>query len=248
MQVWQQDSISKFEVKKIKRDLNIIDFKGGFLVQSCDSAGGIGNLKNDLLEVPIELLAEYTLRTALMEVISVGARPLSVSAGFSNDQSYSQRAVNFLKKYLKRFKTPLVISTEKNFPTSQTGIAISVVGFAISLKIGGAHEGNKIYVAGNPEVGTEVIENKNKILGFEDFLKLRSFPDVGEIIPVGSAGISEEVKILAKNSGLDFKLNGGEWMHKSAGPSTCVIFWAENKPEFYADIKEIGYLIRKNYV
>ncbi len=225
------------------RDANMISFKDGFLVHACDSAGGIGGLKNDLLNVSVKVTARYTLRTALMEIISIGAVPLSVSVEFANDPEYVQEAIDKIKKILKRFSLPVVISTEKNFKTSQTGLGISVVGFVQKPIIGNAPKGSEIFVAGDPFVGDEVLKNEDEILSLDDFLKLRNNEDVGEMIPVGSAGIFEEAKLLAKNSDLDLKIDKDEiWLHKSAGPSTCVVFWAYKKPKVDIAIKKIGSL------
>lgn len=224
------------------RDANLIKFKDGFLVHACDSAGGIGDLKDDILKVPIELIAKYTLRTALMEVISIGSKPLSVSAEFANDPEYARGAIDEIRKTIEQFSIPLVISTEKNFKTSQTGLGISVVGFVRNPIIGNAFKGSDVFVAGYPLVGDEVLKYSDKILSFDDFLNLRNHDEVGEMIPVGSSGIFEEAKLLARNSDLDLKIDKDEaWLHKSAGPSTCVVFWSF-KPELGIPIKKIGSL------
>jgi hypothetical protein len=224
------------------RDANLMKFKDGFLVHACDSAGGIGELKDDILKVPIEIIARYTLRTALMEVISIGSKPLSVSAEFANNPEYVQGAICEIRKMIERFSLPLVISTEKNFKTSQTGLGISVVGFTRNPIIGNAPKGADVFVAGYPLVGNEVLKYEDKILSFDDFLNLRNHDDVGEIIPVGSSGIFEEAKLLARNSGLDLKIKDASWLHKSAGPSTCVVFWSYGKLEIGIPIKKIGSL------
>ncbi len=230
------------------RDANILDFADGFLIHACDSASAIGELPLDELKVPFSLVAKYTLRTALMEVISLGAKPLSASAGFSNDPEYSQSAIEFLMSFLEKMNVPLVISTEKNFETSQSGLSVSVVGFAKDIKVGNAPEGVSVYVAGSPKVGDEVVEEKEKILSFDDFLKLRAQKDIGEMIPVGSSGIFEEAKLLAQNSGLEIELEmDNTSIHKSAGPSTCVVFWAMKKPSLNIPIQKIGTLRKKQH-
>ncbi|MGC8610888.1 MAG: hypothetical protein ACP5F2_00650 [Athalassotoga sp.] len=211
----------------MKRDANLIRFKDGFLIHACDSAGGIGSLENDLLNVPVEITAKYTLRTALMEVISLGGEPLSVSFEFANNPEYAQRALNGVIDILKKFSLPFILSTEKNFRTSQSGIGVSVVGFTRSPIIGKAAAGVFVFVAGFPLVGEELLKNEEKVLTFDEFLKIRSCPQVGEIIPVGSSGVFEEAKLLASNSGLKLKLEiDEEWLYKSGGPSTSVVFWA----------------------
>lgn len=225
----------------MKRDANIIEFDDGFLVHACDSAGAIGELPFDEVKVPFSIVAKYTIRTVFMELLSVGAKPLSVSAGFSNDPEYSRSAIKFLKDFLKEI--PLVISTEKNVKTAQSGLSISAVGFARDIILGNAPRGVSVYMAGFPKVGDEVIYEESQILKFDDFLKLRACESVGEMIPVGSKGIFEESKLLAQNSGLELKIDNDEdWLHKSAGPSTCVVFWAVKKPSLNVDVKKIGML------
>ncbi len=211
----------------MKRDANLIKFRDGFLIHACDSAGGIGSLENDLLNVPVEITTKYTLRTALMEVISLGGMPLSASFEFANNPEYAKRALNGVRDILKRFSLPFVISTEKHFMTSQSGIGISVVGFTKDPIIGRAHAGVGVFVAGYPLAGEELLRNEDKVLTFDEFLKIRSYPHVGEIIPVGSRGVYEEAKLLASNSDFNLKLEIDEkWLYKSGGPSTSIVFWA----------------------
>lgn len=215
----------------MKRDANLIKFKNGFLIHACDSAGGIGNLENDLLSVPIEVTVKYTLRTALMEVISLGGKPLSASFEFMNGSEYAKIAMNGVKDILGRFTLPYVISTEKNFKTSQSGIGVSVIGFVNDPIIGKATPGSQVFVAGFPLFGEEVLRMEDKVLTFDEFLNLRASKNVGEIIPVGSSGIYEEAELLALNSKLKLKIERDEeWLHKSGGPSTCVVFWAREAP------------------
>ncbi|BBJ27990.1 hypothetical protein [Athalassotoga saccharophila] len=211
----------------MRRDANLIRFKDGFLIHACDSAGGIGSLENDLLNVPVEMTVKYTLRTALMEVISLGGEALSTSFEFANAPEYAQMALNGVKDILEKFSLPYVVSTEKNFKTSQSGIGVSVVGFTKNPIIGRALAGTAVFVAGVPLVGEELLKNEDKVLTFEEFLKIRSSPYVGEIVPVGSNGVYEEAKLLASNSGLNLKLEvDEEWLYKSGGPSTSIVFWA----------------------
>ncbi len=134
----------------MKRDANLISFKDGFLVHACDSSGGIGTLKCDVVKVPIEVTARYTFRTVIMEVCSIGALPLSVSAEFANDPEYSQKAIDEIKKMAEKFSILPVFSTEKNFKTFQTGLGISIVGFTQKPILGGAPKGCEVFVAGYP--------------------------------------------------------------------------------------------------
>lgn len=227
------------------RDAAVVNFKDGYLVHTCDSAGGIGELEHDSLNVPIETVVLFTFRTALMENISLGAIPLSANVSFSNSSQYVQRAIDALKKfanaYLKEMK--FVFSMEKNFKTSQTGIGVGIVGFTKKLKVSGAKTGDAVYVIGMPKVGKEVLKDEKEIVSVKEMFELVDCEYVGEIIPVGSKGILEEAKLLAQNSNLSLVIERNEdWLFKSAGPATCAVFWARKTPNLRKNIQRIGYL------
>ncbi len=232
--------------KKIHRDAAIVKWMDGYLVNTCDSAGGIGTLENDVLKVDITIVTMATLKVALFENISLGAKILSVNMSFANDPLYVKRAVEMAKNFLKVLDIPLVISTEKNFSTTQTGIGVGVIGYAKRLKIGIAEAGDGVYTIGMPMFGNEVIENQENILELEDLIELVNSNYVGEIIPVGSKGIAYEAKNLAKNNSLKLVLKEkGSWLYKSAGPATCAVFSAKRIPKSRKPIRRIGWLEQK---
>ena len=230
-------------IRNFKRDAAILEFMNGYLVNTCDSAGGIGELEMDILKANAQTVALSTLKVAFIENLTLGSKILSVSATFMNSPKYVQSAISSLSNFLKKWKIPLVISTEKNFSTIQTGMGIGVVGFAKKLKIGGAKPNYGVYVIGTPKVGKEVIENVEEVAKIGDITDLMKLKAVGEIIPVGSKGIIAEAKSLAENSGLKFvSEKDEEWMHKSAGPATCAVFWSKEFPLFKKKIRRIGWL------
>ncbi len=231
-------------IKNFKRDAAILEFMNGYLVNTCDSAGGIGKLEMDILKVNVQTVALSTLKVAFVENLTLGSKILSVSATFMNSPTYVQPAISALSNFLKKWKIPLVISTEKNFSTIQTGMGIGVVGFAEKLRIGGARPKYGVYVIGAPKVGEEVIENAEEVVKIEDITNLMNLEGIGEIIPVGSKGVIAEAEILAENSGLNFvPEKDEEWMHKSAGPATCAVFWSKEFPIFKGKkIRRIGWL------
>ncbi|GEM_PF-430746 len=237
--------VHKGKVCSLQRDAAVVNFKDGYLIHTCDSAGGIGELEHDSLNVPIETVALFTFRTALMENISLGAMPLSASVSFSNSPRYVQSAINALKSFadFNVRGVQFVFSMEKNFKTSQTGIGVGIVGFTKKLKISGAKSGDAVYIIGMPKVGKEVLESEEEIVSVKEMFELIDCRDVGEIIPVGSKGILEEAKLLAKNSNLSLVIEKNEdWLFKSAGPATCAVFWAKKAPNFKKNIQRIGYL------
>ncbi len=230
-------------IGNFKRDAVILEFMNAYLVNTCDSAGGIGELEMDLLKVDVRVVMMATLKVALLENLSIGSDVLSVNIAFSNSPGYAKTAIDAAYEFLNKKGIPIVVSTEKNFSTIQTGIGVGVVGFAKKLRIGGAKPNYGVYVIGTPKVGKEVIESVEETVKIGDVTDLMKLKTVGEIIPVGSKGIIAEAERLAKNSGLKFvPEKDEEWMHKSGGPATCAVFWSKEFPLSKKKIRRIGWL------
>lgn len=230
-------------MKKFGRDAAITEFDGGYAVHTCDSSGGIGTLPYDAVRADIRIVAAAALKVAFLENLTLGSEILSVSAAFSNSPEYVSAGIDAVKEFLDARNIPLVVSTEKNFETVQTGVGISVVGFAKKLRIGGAKRGDCVYAIGSPKVGAEVVGAEGEIAGIEEIERLMAQPGVGEVIPAGSGGILAEAKVLAANSGLVFvREESGEWIEKSAGPATCAVFWARGFETDSNKVKRIGWL------
>ncbi len=227
------------------RDAAIVRFGDGYIVHTCDSVGGVGSLEYDNLKVEMNFVALVTLKVALVENLSLGARPLSVGLSFCNSSGYVASAIDLVKKFLgeKFTDVDIVVSTEKNFPTVQTGMGVSVVGFARSLRVGGAAPGYGVYLLGTPLVGVEYLQRLHEAMEFDDLVNLLKLSDVGEVIPVGSKGVLREAELLAENSGLRFVPDRVEhWLGKSAGPATCAVFYSKVQPEL-PKIRRIGILL-----
>jgi hypothetical protein len=151
------------------------------------------------------------------------------------------------------YEIPVVISTEKNMDTCMTATGISITGRLNGrlLRIGCAHPGDILYCAGIPRVGNEVLEvltQGSGIFTSEHVKALLDNEHVHTLIPVGSRGIAEEAHILAEESKLRI-----EWdeiteldLVKSAGPSTCAVFSADQtKPDMFGldiPVQRIGVL------
>ncbi|TDA39141.1 MAG: hypothetical protein DSO09_02670, partial [Candidatus Methanomethylicota archaeon] len=192
----------------------------------------IGPKNGDILKVNGEILGKHMVRSALMEVLSVRAKPICISCGLCVEPEPTGESIirGIKEEMIKVGLNPnedLVISTEKNFPTNQTGLGITAIGFASKkdLLIGKSKKNDLIISIGLPSVGKEVLENRDNIVEIEDILTLLSMDFIHGIIPVGSKGILYEANILAKESNLklkffnDIKLD----IRKSAGPSTVVL-------------------------
>lgn len=222
---------------------------GKFLVVGCDSSGSVGPKPEDLIRVSGGVLGKFIVRTVLMEILAVGAKPLCIACGLGVEPKPTGASIlRGIKREMRKVgldpKYDLVISTEKNFSTIQTGIGVAAVGLAegSEMLIGKCEKGDTVIGIGLPSVGMEVIENerKNAIADLEDLHKLLSLTSLGfvhAIIPVGSKGIRYEVNILAKESKLKVRFceHVPVNLDKSAGPSTVIL--AAIKEDYYETLK-----------
>jgi hypothetical protein len=217
------------------RDVLLFEFPSGdVLVVGCDSAGGVGPKPLDKVKVDGYTLGKFTARAALMEVLSVGACPVCVvdALGVEPEPTGAEILTGIRdeaeKAGLDR-RLAVTGSTEKNFAVEQTGIGVTVIGTCKrkELKIGVSSPSDIIVALGTPCVGDEVIpaEKDGKIADTTDALKLRKLEFIHEMIPVGSMGISHEIKTLADGSKLKFKLANQQEIdvRKSAGPATVIL-------------------------
>ncbi|MTV51004.1 alpha-ribazole kinase [Heliobacillus mobilis] len=205
------------------------------MVAACDSCGAIGDKEFDVVPVPQYIVGRFTTRVALLEVLSVGAIPAVVTVAISNEPSPTgEEILAGVRDELKEIgkpDLPVVISTEKNIPTKQTGVGVTVVGAVErkGLRIGTTQPGDRMYCLGLPKVGPEVQRaDDEEIAQASHILKLFQVEGIHDVLPVGSRGIRAEAKTLAEGLGCCFS----EWppsgldLEKSAGPSTCVLFTA----------------------
>lgn len=213
------------------------------MVIGCEAAGGIGPKKHDKVKVNGYILGRFSARVALMEVLSIGAKPLCLVDTLSVEMDPTgKEIIKGVKSSVKESgldpKLALTGGTENNFKTEQTGIGITVIGIVEKdkLRIGNSKVGDALVAIGVPSVGLEVIkaEKEGKIADLKDLKALLALHFVNDIIPVGSEGIRHEIEVLAKNSILNFDLNNGLSLdlEKSAGPATVIVFTvSENKLE-----------------
>lgn len=233
------------------RDLIIIYEKDIAYVISCDSLGAIGSKKDDVLKVDEEVVGRTTIKVALAEALCVGASPIVISDTLSVEMNPTGKKILMaIKSELeKNGLTDIVFtgSTEENFPTSMTGIGITVIsrGKVSDLKIKKVKRGMHLSLLGYPLVGNEVLYSK-EVLQLKDYVTISNTKEIIEAIPVGSKGIKYELSILEKISGL--KIVGSIPPHidimKSGGPSTCCIIVHEEKIPFIERLinKPINYI------
>lgn len=216
------------------RDVEVVSInQAQYLVASCDSCGAIGMKDLDALKITWPITGRLTTRVALLEVLSTGAVPKMMTVAISNEpQPTGDGILEGVKDELASAgltMLPMAISTEKNMPTRQTGLGISVVGVAekTQLRIGIAQSGDNVYCLGLPKVGTEIISPDDPdVVQVKDILILLDISGIHDIVPVGSRGIRTEARQLASSVSCRLIIDPacGLDLDKSAGPSTCLIF------------------------
>lgn len=202
------------------------------MVIACDSAGGIGPKTGDQIKVSGEIIGKFTTRVALMEVLAVGAKPISIINTLSVEYNPTgKEIIKGIKGELAQVglnETILINgSTEENVQTWQTGIGVTVIGIAVQDKmlLASSHNNDLLVAIGLPLVGEEVLAKGDLSADLGDVKQLLAIQGVHEIIPVGSKGIAYEADLLARMSGLtcryqkDLALD----LDKSAGPTTTIL-------------------------
>ncbi|MGC7872567.1 alpha-ribazole kinase [Desulfosporosinus sp. SYSU MS00001] len=207
-----------------------------YLIAACDSCGAIGLKDFDVVKVSWQVTGRMTTRVALLEVLAVGAEPQIMTVAISNEPD---PAGDELLKGVKEelafagLTLSMAVSTEKNIPTQQTGLGISVIGTVAKdqLRIGTSQTGDEVYCLGLPKVGSELSNPEDpEIVQIKEIRKLLASPGIHDIIPVGSKGILIEAQQLASNAKRQLQINQscGLDLSKSAGPSTCLVFSASS--------------------
>ena len=212
------------------RDLIIIYERDIAYVISCDSLGAIGNKEHDQLKVSEDVVGKTTIKVALAEALCLGAMPLVMADTLSVEMDPTgKKIIDAIEDELAENNLSHVLltgSTEENFPTSMTGIGITVISRAnvSDLKVKNTKRGMHVCLLGYPLVGSEVINSKNA-LELKDYVSIRKSKEIVEAIPVGSKGIKGEAEMLTDFLGL--KLNWEQELpvdiKKTAGPATCVL-------------------------
>lgn len=240
------------------RDVEVIDTGSGVsLVIACDSCGSVGSKELDLIKAPPDIVGRLTARTVLMELVSVGAVPVAMTVSICAEPNPTGDAILIgIKRELQvsgLSGLKLVVSSEKNFETRQTGLGIGATGTCKTdeLKIAQSVVADKVFCLGVPRLGNEVITSGcMDIINSGTLSQLRAHPLIHDILPVGSRGIRAEAELLAIQSGTIFnavescKLD----LEKSAGPSTCVLFSSSQSIEDlnYLEIYQVGQLNLKS--
>ena len=211
-----------------RRDLTIVPMGDSCLVIACDSCGAVGAKSGDIFKLSPRYVGKFAARVSLTEVMCAGAKPSVITNGVACEmEPTGQGIILGIRDELKNAGITDVVltgSTEENFATSMTAMALTVIGAVpkSKLKFERAAKGDNLILFGSPKMGPEVdLESTGFYKEIERLLKL---PGVKEIIPVGSKGVAYEAKTLAALNGVECELYQTEIDYlKSAGPATCLL-------------------------
>jgi len=224
---------------------------GHAIVAGSTSSGGIGPKERDKVKVQGRVLGKFLARVALMDVAATGAFPLllSVTLGVEKEPAGHEILEGIKSECRVLGLDPnqvLMENTEDNIETVQTGVGVTVIGFANEneLRLGKTSPGDLIVAIGKPKVGEEVLpaEVKREIADLRNVTLLSQKNYVHDIVPVGTFGIAYEAKMMAHAVGRQLKLEETKEVDltKSAGPATVVLITIT--PE---KLDELTLLIRK---
>ena len=216
-------------------DVSILKIPTGHaIVAGSTSSGAIGPKEMDKVKVDGRILGKFLARVALMDVSATGAFPLLLSVTLGVEKEPTGNAIiEGIRGEARNIgldpNQVIMENTEDNFETLQTGIGLTVVGFANEeeLRIGKTCPGDLIVAIGKPKVGNEVItaEARGEIADLKNVAQLSQRKYVHDIWPVGGFGISSEAKMMAYSVGRQLKICEvqGLDLNKSAGPATVIL-------------------------
>ncbi|WP_432662932.1 hypothetical protein R9X47_20385 [Wukongibacter baidiensis] len=226
------------------RDVDFIKVnEDQYIAIACDSCGAIGLKEHDIVKVPYSITGKYTTRVGLMEVLSIGAKPVALTANICNEPNPTgEEILDGIRNELSEasLDVQLTISTEKNTETSMTALGITVIGIVDKddILLNKISPGNYIYAVGIPSIGNEVIQNEASIANIKMLQELLKNKSINEAIPVGSCGINGELDKLSEayDMKIDYTDDIHIDIHKSAGPCTVIIVVSKEKIEHLFDI------------
>jgi selenophosphate synthetase-related protein len=213
---------------------------GHAIVVGSTSSGAVGPKAMDQVKVKGRILGKFLARVALMDVVAVGAFPvlLSVTLGVEKEPTGNEILEGIRKEAIVLGLEPnqvVLEKTEENFPTTQTGAGLTVVGFANegNLRLGKTVPGDVLVAVGKPKVGEEVIaaEVHGEIADLRNVVALSQRRYVHDIVAVGSQGIAYEARMMAFAVGRQLKLSeqAAVDLEKSAGPASVVLVTLDPK-------------------
>lgn len=207
-----------------------------WLVITTDNSAAIGRARQDVLAVDPYLVGRLTARVAAMEAVALGAAPLAVSSTLSFDYGSMHgqqitRGILDLMAELGLLPQDLTGSCETNFPAQSTCLGVTMVATAErdQLLVKRVEAGDCCYLLGMPVVGEPVLHIWSTLITPAQVQELVNWPEVHEVLPVGSHGVRQELLGLAEAYQLEFYPfwpPGFGW-DQPAGPATCVLVAGE---------------------
>lgn len=216
-------------------DVSIVRVPTGHaIVTGSTSSGAVGPKTQDKIKVDGDVLGKFLARVSLMDVIATGAFPvlLSLTLGVEKEPTGNDILEGIRREARSIGLDPdqvLMVNTEDNFETVQTGAGLTVVGFANEeeLRLGKTNPGDLIVSIGKPMVGDEVLlaEARGEIADLKNVIQLSQRKYVHDIAAVGTFGIADEARMIAYAVGRQMKFVEvkGLDLNKSAGPATVVL-------------------------
>jgi hypothetical protein len=230
-------------------DVSILKIPTGHaIVVGSTSSGAVGSKEMDKVKVEGRVLGKFLARVALMDVTATGAFPvlLSVTLGVEKEPTGNAILEGIRREARSIGLDPnqvLMENTEDNFETVQTGVGLTVVGFAneTELRLGKTLPGDLVVAIGNPKVGDEVIaaEAHGEIADLKNVTQLSQRKYIHDIAPVGGFGIASEARMMAYGVGRQLKICEvqGLDLNKSAGPATVILVTVD--PERLEDLTSL---------
>ncbi|HHT20903.1 MAG TPA: hypothetical protein GXZ74_05655 [Tissierellia bacterium] len=229
------------------RDLSLIETKPR-LVLATDSIGSIGSKEHDALRVDPSITGFFLARVPLVELLCLGATPASYVLTSSNEMAPTGQAVLAgVRRAFRPFRLAKDHengSSEENMPSSMTAAGITVLAtLSDDWTEAKAQAGDWLYLAGWPSVGQAVLDQPVRLISLSDVAALRRDERVGVMVPLGSRGISHELKQL----GFELIASAPELpLELSGGPASAIIFSAEEQAADWpvmAEVTLLGQLI-----
>lgn len=219
------------------RDIQLIEKDSKtYLAIACDVSASIGPKVNDLIQVSGETAGYYATTVPIIELIAIGAKPISVTDTLGVEMQGVGAAViaGVHKAMLEGEINPLCLtgSTEDNIPTTTTTVGITVIAELNKdlLETYTPKVGEQVYVIGLPKMGTKFLDEeirakKGEVMTIETAMQVRYQGSIGHMLPVGSKGIGHELELLLELYQLDLKWAGDVPidLEASAGPASCMI-------------------------
>ncbi|MER1986147.1 MAG: hypothetical protein ABS948_09670 [Solibacillus sp.] len=204
----------------------------GDYIVTIDNSGCIGEKPLDAVQTTNEITAYFTARTAIVEQWCAGARPVQLLlANFTGDAAWDGYVRGITKVFAEigEVLPPLTGSTESNFDSAQSAVALTMIGerFFTPTK-----EACRYFVIGKPLVGKQVLENPQHVANLGELYALLKEQVIQAVWPTGSKGIGAEItRFLGAHYTCDIDLQ------HTAGPTTAVLVAV--KDSHVAKLREI---------